>query len=726
MSDFNFSKLKIDTLLGSLKGKMQHNAQAEVDVLFQQIDDELNGIFHAISDFRHALDSSIIMAVTNPKGMIEYANRKFCEISQYTTEELIGQDHRILNSGYHDKSFFRKMWKTIKSGKTWNEEVRNRAKDGSYYWVKTTIVPIKDEQGKVTRYLSFRTDITKGKVAEERLREALKNDFTRTVSALHNFVFKLRKREDGVFLYSLFEGKLAKEIGLTTRNTYGKSPKDIFPRETGELLEKNYHRAFTGEKVTYSYSFKDREFLTTLSPIIQQGKVVEIIGSTSEITELRNAERTIRHMAYHDPLTGLPNRRMFIEEITAAISREKRSKTKTALLFLDLDRFKQINDTIGHTIGDQLLISIGHRLQQVVKDDGKVYRLGDDEFVILLHNMASRSQIDTAAEKILDMFKSPFSIQQFEFFITSSIGISYYPCDGLDSETLMKNADTAMHYAKKSGRNTYRFYSHKMNEKYREQLKIETELRKALKNDELELYYQPKIDITTGKMVGAEALLRWNHPSEGFISPGRFIPIAEETGLVISIGEWVLHNACQQNKKWLDKGYQPILVAVNVSALQFQQPNFIDIVDSVLELTQLNPAYLELEITENSVMGDIEESIQTLHQLRDRGISIAIDDFGTGYSSLNYLKRFPITSLKIDQSFVRDIMTDKGDAAIVRAVINLAHNINLKVVAEGVEEQKILQFLQEHKCDEVQGYYFSKPLPVEQFEQVLVRNVWQG
>jgi PAS domain S-box-containing protein len=327
--------------------------------LFQQIDQELNGLFHAIADFRDALDASIIMAITNSKGTIEYANRKFCEISKFTKEELIGQNHRILNSGYHDKSFFRNMWQTIRRGNIWSEEVRNRAKDGSYYWVKTTIVPIKDSNGKVERYLAFRTDITKGKVAEERLREALKNDFIHTVNALHNFVFKLRKREDGVFLYYLFEGKLAKQIGLITNNTYGKSPKEILPEETAELLESNYRKAFTGQRVKYSYSFKEREFLTTLSPIIEKGKVVEIIGSTSEITELRNAERTIRHMAYHDPLTGLPNRRMFIEEIAEAIGKEKRLTAKTAVLFLDLDRFKQINDTIGHTIGDQLLISIG-------------------------------------------------------------------------------------------------------------------------------------------------------------------------------------------------------------------------------------------------------------------------------------------------------------------------------------------------------------------------------
>jgi diguanylate cyclase (GGDEF)-like protein/PAS domain S-box-containing protein len=717
MLTFNSSNIRAITLFNHLLGKLQHSNA--LGPLIGEIIDELRESLREVSDLKWALDLSTIVAMTDENGTIIYANHKFCEISKYSLEELIGQNHRIINSGYHDKEFFRTMWQTIRRGEVWNGEIKNRAKDGTYYWVNTTIVPLLDEQGKPRHYISFRSDITKGKEAEEKLRQALKNDFIRTVNSLHNFVFKLHERQDGAFVYTLFEGDLAKQLGLTTAYTYGKTPMEVFPEDAAEIFNVYHQRAFAGEKVTYNYRYKDRDLQTTLSPIWEDGKVIEVIGSTSEITELKKAEKTIRRMAYLDPLTGLPNRRMFFEDLSEALHQAEQSSHEVAILFLDLDRFKQINDTLGHTVGDKLLCAVGERLREHIPDNHKVYRLGGDEFVILLPYVEDEHETAQAAERLLHLFHTTFKLEHYELFVTCSIGIGVYPFAGMDIESLMKHADTAMYDAKNSGRNAYRFYTPKMNEEYEEQLMLELHLRKAIEKNELELYYQPKLDLRTGEIIGMEALIRWHHPKMGFISPEKFIPIAEETGIIITIGEWVLRKACQQNKQWIDAGYRPMRVSVNVSALQFQQPTFVDMVSSVLQETGLDPCCLELEITENSMINGIEYSIATLSRLREMGIHISIDDFGTGYSSLSYLKRLPIHALKIDQSFVRDIAIDSKATAIVKAIIELAHQLEVNVVAEGVEDWHTLEFLREQQCDAVQGYLLSRPLPFQEFEQRL-------
>jgi len=717
MLTFNSSSIRAITILNHLLGKLQ--CRDLLEPLIDEVITELKEALREVSELKWALDVSTIVAVTDLSGKIVYANDKFCEISGYSREELIGQNHRIVNSGYHDKSFFRQMWQTIREGNIWNGEIKNRRKNGSFYWVNTTIVPLMDEQGKPTQYISFRNDITKGKEAEEKLRQALKNDFIRTVNALHNFVFKLNQREDGSFIYVLFEGKLAKQLGLTTEKTYGKTPNQVFPPETAEILEANYRRAFQGERVTYNYRYKNRDFQTSLSPIIEDGRIIEIIGSTSEITELKRAEETIRQMAYLDALTSLPNRRMFMEDLAEALSQAEVSSNEIAVLFLDLDRFKQINDTLGHTIGDHLLKVVADRLRTQSGDDCKIYRLGGDEFVVLLPRIKDEAEATYVAGRLLDLFRTTFKWDHYEFFITCSIGISIYPFAGADIESLMKNADTAMYHAKNSGRNAYRLYTPKMNVEYDEHLRLEVHLRRAVEKRELQLYYQPRVDTKSGQIKGMEALLRWIHPEMGFISPAKFIPIAEETGLIVTIGEWVIREACEQNRRWIDCGFPPLRVSVNVSGLQFQQANFVELVRSILEETGIDPCYLELEITENSMINDVEDNIATLMRLREMGVYISIDDFGTGYSSFSYLKRFPIHALKIDQSFVRDVATDKNNAAIVKAIVQLAHHMNVSLVAEGVEDEATFRFLQAERCDEVQGYFFSRPLPAEEFERML-------
>ncbi|MGC5324510.1 putative bifunctional diguanylate cyclase/phosphodiesterase [Brevibacillus sp. SYSU BS000544] len=454
-------------------------------------------------------------------------------------------------------------------------------------------------------------------------------------------------------------------------------------------------------------------------------KIIEYEGGPARVSAIRDitarkqAEKQIHFMAYHDDLTGLANRKLFLEKLAQTIQSSKDQTSKFAVMFLDLDRFKVINDIFGHSSGDQLLKIVASRLVYTLPDDATIARLGGDEFTLMLLNIQNEEHAENTAKQILDVIGQPFEIAGRELAISASIGISTYPEGGYDVETLVKNADTAMYRAKDTGRNNYQFYTTAMDAQAFERLAMEQDLRKAIERNELVLHYQPQVNIQTGQIVGVEALLRWTHPVHGMVSPAKFIPLAEDTQLIIPIGEWVLRTACRQNKQWQEAGYPPKRVAVNLSANQFQQTNLVEVVANVLEETQLEPKYLELEITESIAMQNVEHVINTLQQLTQLGIEISMDDFGTGYSSLNYLKHFPIHRLKIDQSFVHDINFDPLDAAIATSIIAMAHSLGLNVIAEGVETEEQLSFLQEKNCDEMQGYYFSRPLPVEALEELL-------
>lgn len=455
------------------------------------------------------------------------------------------------------------------------------------------------------------------------------------------------------------------------------------------------------------------------------GKVIEYDGrparvtSIRDITERKQAEEQIHFMAYHDDLTNLANRKLFLEKMGQAIRDAKRTGTVLAVMFLDLDRFKLINDIFGHGAGDQLLITVADRLSCTVSSEATIARLGGDEFTLLLPGIEGTAHAERIAQSILDVISQPFEIAGRELTISASIGISLYPEGGRDVDTLMKNADTAMYRAKETGRNNYRFYTTAMDAQAFERLALEQDLRKAIDRNELFLHYQPQVNIQSGQIVGVEALLRWHHPTHGMLPPAKFIPLAEDTQLIIPIGEWVLRTACKQNKAWQRAGYPPMRVAVNLSASQFQQKNLVQLVAQILEEAQLEPKYLELEITETIAMQNVGQVIETLQELAKLGVEISIDDFGTGYSSLNYLKHFPIHRLKIDQSFVHDITYDPLGAAIATSIIAMAHSLDLNVIAEGVETKEQLQFLQEKRCDEMQGYYFSRPLSAEDLEGLL-------
>lgn len=445
------------------------------------------------------------------------------------------------------------------------------------------------------------------------------------------------------------------------------------------------------------------------------GHVIYAQGVLMDITERKKAEKLIIYNALHDTLTKLPNRDGLHSELHIYIDNAKRNNEALSLLFLDIDNFKEINDLLGHSYGDQLLQMITKRLKTNVVNGGLLARVSGDEFVLVLPGYGVETCVAKKAEEALKQFDEPFVIEGHEFSLSSSIGIAIYPHDGEDKETLIKNADTAMFAAKNKGKNNYQFYSKEMSEVIFKRKKMEIELRQALENNEFKLYYQPQIDLNDGSVMGMEALIRWEHPERGIVSPAEFIPFAEETGIIVSIGEWVLRKACQQNKKWHEQGFT-ICVKVNLSASQFYQSDLIKIVTQILAETGLDPQFLELEVTESIMMKNMKQTVTTLKALKNIGIKIAIDDFGTGFSSLSYLKQFPIDTLKIDKSFIWGLFTDEKSDAIVSAIINLAENLQLKCIAEGVETPEQLSYLLKNKHIIAQGYLFSQPLPFENLE----------
>ncbi|HEX9160545.1 MAG TPA: EAL domain-containing protein [Thermoanaerobaculia bacterium] len=457
-----------------------------------------------------------------------------------------------------------------------------------------------------------------------------------------------------------------------------------------------------------------------LQSMMAIGMIACLLEDEREAAELAAVE--IEHLAYHDALTGLPNRPLFIDRLIVAVAQANRAHQKLAVFFLDLDRFKDINDSLGHTVGDTLLKAVAERVRRCVREGDTVARFGGDEFTLMIPKIENIEDAAKIAQKIIETLKIPFVVTDREMFVTTSIGVSLFPADGADPETLVRNADTAMYRAKEQGRDNYQLYAPAMNARAVERLALENTLRKAISHKELVLFYQPQVNAKTGAIVGVEALLRWQHPELGLLSPAHFISAAETSGLIIPIGEWVLRTACRQLKAWQRKFDESFTVAVNLSARQFQQPDLVEMIRSALHETGIEASSLEVEITESNAMQNAENTMYTLRELKGIGVRISMDDFGTGYSSLNYLKRFPIDTLKLDQTFVKDVATDATDAAIVSAVIEMAHSLNLNVVAEGVERQEQLEFLRRQHCDIIQGYLFSPPIPAEQIDTFITER----
>jgi diguanylate cyclase (GGDEF)-like protein/PAS domain S-box-containing protein len=444
------------------------------------------------------------------------------------------------------------------------------------------------------------------------------------------------------------------------------------------------------------------------------GHIVLHEGTVEDITDRKVAEERVQFLAYYDVLTGLPNRTLLRDRLAQALASARRQKDKVVLLFLDLDRFKIINDSLGHSLGDLLLQDVAERLKRWAREQDTVARLGGDEFLIVLTRIKDVADAAVAAERIVNAMTAEFVVQGHSLRISCSLGLSIFPEHGADGETLIKNADAAMYCAKENGRNNFRFFTGDMNAQVLERLTSENSLRLALDKKELFLVYQPQMDIATGRITGLEALLRWQHPELGLVPPDGFIRIAENSGLIVPIGEWVIRTACSQSRKWHDEGLPAVPIAVNVSAVQFRQEGFCELIKRVLQETGLAPQNLELELTESLLLSNADVMSSVFQELKAMGLKLAIDDFGTGYSSLSYLKQFPVGKLKIDRAFIRDVAVSADDAAITTAIISMAKSLNLKVIAEGVETEAQMSFLRAHQCDEIQGYYFSKPLAADQ------------
>ncbi len=452
------------------------------------------------------------------------------------------------------------------------------------------------------------------------------------------------------------------------------------------------------------------------------GHVTRMSGITMDIDDRKNAEERIQHLAYSDALTGLPNRRLVQDRLTQALASARRRGDRVALLFFDLDRFKKINDSLGHSVGDLLLQQVAGRLRTWGREQDTIARVGGDEFLLVLSGLKDITDAAVAAERLMDALIGEYFIQGHALNITCSLGISIFPEHGINGETLIKNADIAMYSAKESGRNAFRFFTADIDAQAAERLMLENSLQQALDYKELFLEYQPQMDIVSGKIVGVEALLRWQHPKLGLVPPDKFITVAENCGLIVPVGEWVLRTACAQARKWQGAGLLPVRVAVNVSAVQFRRQGFAKQIERVLHETGFDPQYLELELTESLLLANVEANLLVIQELKSLGVTLAIDDFGTGYSSFSYLRQFQVSKLKIDRVFIGDVAVNPDDAAITAAIISMAKSLKLKVIAEGVETEEQVSFLREHQCDEIQGYYFSKPLAADKIENKLRSN----
>ncbi|MDR3391486.1 MAG: EAL domain-containing protein [Sulfuriferula sp.] len=595
------------------------------------------------------------------------------------------------------------------------------------YPIEMTIKIIRDEAGAASGILISMHDLCHARKIEQELRQS--EDRFRSVMSEAPLPMIIHA-EDGEVLeinkaWVETTGYVHADIPtikVWTEKAYGAKAQVM--QQSIAMLYATTQRADRGEHKIMCKDGSSRIWHISAAPV---GKLADgrryVVSMALDVTERKAAQAQIEFLAYHDALTQLPNRLLAKDRMEMAIHSADRNQTKSALLFLDLDNFKTINDSLGHVVGDALLKQVALSLRGCLRDTDMLSRQGGDEFLIVLPDIRDGDAIMIVAEKILESLTHPFDIDHHALSTSLSIGIAVYPNDGADFDTLLKKADTAMYQAKESGRNTYRFHTEQMNANAVDHLQIRNGLRQALEKNEFVLYYQPQISLASGAVIGAEALLRWQHPGMGMVLPGRFISVAEDCGLIVPIGDWVLQEACRQAVIWQQAGLPELVIAVNLSAVQCKRGDLEQSVTRALTESGLDPAYLELELTESILIQDAEKVLGKVRRLKSLGIKLAIDDFGTGYSSLSYLKRFDVDKLKIDQSFIRDMADDPNDAAIVRAIIQMARSLNLKTIAEGVEDERQLSLLHLQHCDEIQGYYFARPMPANEFARYLTANL---
>ena len=685
----------------------------------------------SLEEFRTLAEAMPQMVwITDADGKNIYFNQQWINYTGLTFEESLGDGW---NKPFHpeDRQRAWDAWQhAIARIDVYTLECRLRRADGVYRWWLIRGVPMKDDAGKILKWFGTCTDIHDLKIIEEVLfleKETAQvrlnsiGDAVACTDLLGNITF-LNSVAEKMTGWTFEESKGHRISEVLRINSAG--DREIISNRIEELIEQG-----TTVILPYNCTLVLRDEIEipiegSIAPIrSRESRTTGAIMVVRDVSTARAMSQQMMHLAEHDLLTGLPNRLLLNDRVKQAIALAPRHQKQIALLFLDLDGFKHINDSLGHSIGDKLLQSTAKRLERCVRVADTVSRQGGDEFVVLLSEVEHPEDVAITARRMLKAVAEPQSIDLHDLHITTSIGLSVYPDDGLDAETLIKNADTAKSQAKDNGRQSYQFFKPAMNARAVERHSIEENLRRALERQEFALHYQPKVNLKTGQIVGAEALIRWTHPTRGSISPAQFIPVAEDCGLILPISQWVFREACRQTRAWADANLPPVTMAVNISAMEFRQDGFLEDILGILKETGLDPRLLELELTEGILMKRAESAASVLQSLRSRGVSISVDDFGTGYSSLSYLRKFPIDAIKIDQSFVHQITMTPEDTTIVSAIISMGRSMNLRVIAEGVETEQELAFLQAHHCDEAQGYYFSRPVPAQQFAKLLETGV---
>lgn len=708
VQEFNYLGENLQSMVNRL-----HESQTDIVEREKQVSLLLDSAGEGI----YGIDANGLCTLVNPKAL---------EMLGYCQEEFIGKNvHELMHHTHDDGSHYLQqdcpIYKALHEGIPAHVE-------GELFWRKdgTSLIseyrahPIHSE-GKVVGSVVTFADITLRKQIESNL-ELAKNIIENANEAIlvTNMGGIIEQVNDAYVKITGYSREEA--IGATPKiQQSGRHDQMFYAQMWKDIHGKGYWEGEIWDRRKNGEIFPKWLSISTVND--EHGNPSKLVGIFSDISSLKETEKELENLAYYDALTGLPNRVLFRDRLKQGIHAAKRDDYKLATLLIDLDHFKFVNDTLGHDAGDNLLEIVAECLKSFVRESDTVARLGGDEFTIILSEINQPEEASIIAQKIIDNLKEPIEVKGRMVNIGASIGISTYPDDGDECDLLLKNADMALYKAKDSGRNAYHFFSEELQSAIFDHISMEDEMRKGIDNDQFVLHYQPKINLKSGKMIGMEALVRWNHPDKGFVRPDHFIPFAEETGLIIPMGLWIFKTACRELSEFNRDLDVPLKVAINLSAAQFKQRGLIYTIKEIIEQYGIAPENVELEITESSVMGDVDLAIATMKKFRDLGLKLSIDDFGTGYSSLSYLKRFPINTLKIDQSFVRDLTIDSDDAAIVQAIISMAKNLQLDVVAEGVETEEQLAFLQTNHCEHVQGYLFSKPLPAQEFQQYIKDNL---
>ncbi|AYH43276.1 EAL domain-containing protein [Azoarcus sp. DN11] len=677
---------------------------------------------HRLRLFKVAVDASTSgIVITDRSSVIEYTNPAFSRITGYPPAEALGRTPALFRSGRMPREVYAELWKVILSGESWQGELLNRRKGGELYWSDLRIAPILSPRGEPQQFVGLMNDVTERKRIEARMNQAMvvfnaSSQGIMTTDA-HSVITAVNPA------FTAITGYTAEEVLGHKPSMLGSGRHDVAFYDNmwdslarhGQWESEIWNRRKNGEIYP--------QWQTISAVHDQHGHLTGYISLFNDITQRKQQEEAIWRQANFDPLTNLANRSLLQDRLDQALTHARRNRARVGLLFLDLDGFKWINDTLGHDIGDELLVEVARRLTFCVREQDTVARFGGDEFTIIVQDLAEPDDLNAIAEKIVAVLRDPFFLGGIQHRMSGSVGITVYPDDGENVQALFRNADIAMYKSKQAGKNRFQFYARDMQSDALARLQLEADLRIALERQAFSLHYQPIVDADSGELVGAEALIRWIHPERGPVSPLEFIPVAEDSGLIIGIGEWALREAARQSRQWRDGGRASPRLAVNMSGVQFREAGLPDLVGEVLAEFGIDRGGLMVEITESVLMGGSESMESRMREIKALGIGYALDDFGTGFSSLSYLKRFPVDIVKIDRSFVAGCPDDRNDAHLVEAIINMAHSLGLQVTAEGVETWEQVDFLRGLGCDLLQGYLIGKPLPAAEFDGMLERHV---